>query len=112
MGCNRRNGGWPRGVPAMIPVPDFPRNPKWPGVLRWCLAVTDLDHPSRAQLNRLADKADAGKLSDADKRQAWPITRAIWADWEAQRLPCQWRARQATIDRLKWNCRPRRGAYA
>ena len=95
----------------MIP-PDFPHNPEWRDALRWCLAVTDLDHPSRAHLNRLADMAERGRLPEAEKALAHPITRAILADWKAQRLPCQWRARQATIDRLKWNSRPRRGAYA
>ena len=91
-------------------LPDFPDKPKWGAVLAWCLAVTDLDHPDRAYLNRLADKADAGKLSDTDMLHAMPITLAIKAQWEAQRLPAQWRARQATIERLKRRCQLTGGA--
>lgn len=93
-------------------LPDFPQEPQWRDVLRWCLAVIDPDHPSRAQLERLAWETQGRRLTGPEKRTAYPVTAAIKADWEAQRLPAQWRARQATIDRLKWNSRPRRGAYA
>lgn len=82
-------------------LPDFPDKPKWGAVLRWCLAVTDPDHPDRAYLARLATETQGRNLTAAEKRRAWPVTQALKADWEAQRLPAQWRARQVTIDRLK-----------